>query len=276
MDNVLGAVKTSLDKSLRAVEEKSEARFNDMEYEISKIKNNIATGDKERKQMQETIEDLQKRVCKAERATIAATDIADDVWDRDPNPCVLKVGTPTRVGKDKVMVALGPWLESGDVGFGDNGGVTLDGPALGRTWTLRFKGAAGFALLKTNKCFDLLREEGGSWKEIYAEAPNGPNVRCYVSKDKSAATVKREILTKKACRIIREMLPKGKDVHANRRDGEVNICWQRAIRVVVHDRERQDLEFLPDVLALHKLSKKDILEAFNEKTGGPVDPGWCL
>ena len=72
---------------------------------------------------------------------------------------MLKVGCAQKVNKDKVIESLSEWLHESQAEHGTKS--TVVGPALGKSFTVRFAGAAGLALQSADRCFANLKTDDG-------------------------------------------------------------------------------------------------------------------
>eukprot|EP00969_Alexandrium_andersonii_P214594 9477473-Alexandrium_andersonii.AAC.1 len=75
-------------------EEKAEARFSEMEAKIDHSKNAIAALKARKKAQLSLIQDIQKAMAAAEKAIPIKEAMGEEIFDRDIDAAVLKIGAP--------------------------------------------------------------------------------------------------------------------------------------------------------------------------------------
>eukprot|EP00969_Alexandrium_andersonii_P138619 6130290-Alexandrium_andersonii.AAC.1 len=85
----------------------------------------------------------------------------EEIFDRDIDTTILKIGAPEFIPKADLLAALHPWLHDAGV---EPDQVELQGPDQGKRYTLQFKGTAGIAANRVRKAKQILYSPSTGWR----------------------------------------------------------------------------------------------------------------
>ena len=149
-------------------------------------------------------------------------------WERLPDPTVLKVNAAKIARKSEINDAIIPWLESAGL---DQKQFSLEGPMVGKSFTIKFNGEPGRAGICARKALSRMRSSNGTWRSLVASTHGHGDCKVFVNEDKSKKTIETEMATKKIARITKTLVPK-LQIHEVRRDGIIASDWIPFIKIV--------------------------------------------
>jgi hypothetical protein len=153
----------------------------------------------------------------------------------------------------------------------------LDGPLLGRRFTIKFKAEPHLAARRARKASLALRTVDGTWREFTVATPAGEATRIFISEDKSAKTTQLEMATKRLHKAISEYSTA--KAHMVKKDGVVTIDWVPIAKVEVSSGEPAQVLWHPQAIEKHNIDKEKVLERFAALAGGASARHaiqWCL
>ncbi len=200
------------------------------------------------------------------------TDIEEE-WDRPPILEHLSIGTHDNCAKSTVFESLQPWLD--ELGLHDKP-YRLDGPPMGRNFTLKFTGTPGLGAKRAKKANVLLRnKENNTWREMSTTDPEGTHVRIYVSPDKSPKYTRERQLCKRLLRSFNHAFP-GRSFYFNPRLQAVCLDGKPLATVVAKSFEQFDPKWKYSNIEAYSLDKEPIATHFASITGLAPEIEWEL
>eukprot|EP00930_Biecheleria_cincta_P105940 TRINITY_DN9905_c0_g2_i1.p1 TRINITY_DN9905_c0_g2~~TRINITY_DN9905_c0_g2_i1.p1 ORF type:complete len:521 (+),score=64.23 TRINITY_DN9905_c0_g2_i1:11-1573(+) len=157
---------------------------------------------------------------------------AQQAWDPDPDPMILKITSEHVVALDAVRAVVEPWLN--EIPHlqqpGDPPAYSWPGPRdLSRVHTLKFAGSLGWAMKQAQSTHPSLRStnpDGSTeWKRFDAMAPDNHPTRLFLGldtnrKQRAAFSLSKQLLD--ACKAAH---PAG-DWHLQKFEGKVLLDWK--------------------------------------------------
>eukprot|EP00972_Heterocapsa_arctica_P006715 982215-Heterocapsa_arctica.AAC.1 len=117
--------------------------------------------------------------------------------------------------------------------------ATIDGPVLGRNFTLRFRGLEELAAQRVRKFMASQRTDEG-WRQMEADVPGGGRAKVFLDFDKNRKQVRGEILTKKMHKILKERMPNA-DLRVKRKEGTITLGWSPVVRITILSPDEQKI-----------------------------------
>ena len=226
---------------------------------------------------------LQASAASSSSARFSGPPTARASTDPQANQSIIKIGAKRQTTKQLVKDAFLPHiLESTGIGEDE---VMFMGPGAGKNFEVTFKGNPDSAASYVNKILLALREGSGpnvTWKRFEVQDP-GPegNIPLYINRDKSPATVSREICTRKLLEALRATHSGGElgSVTMDRAFGAISLDNPPLARVNVEDRSNPTLLWVNATVARHKIDKKSVTEKFlasASRSGAMSTAAWSL
>ena len=126
-----------------------------------------------------------------------------DSFDRKPDPSVLKINTGSAVAIAALQRAITAVWEDANI---EEKLIALEGPALGKYFTLRFDGLPDIAARRCRQAFNGLRDRNGTWKKFAVETPLHEHIPVFIGLDKSQKQQVEEKGAKKLSKILAELM----------------------------------------------------------------------
>ena len=171
----------SIGNLLRKYDVKVQERMDKLEHDHLELEDRVSKMEAKLRAQEAHLQKTDKEI-----ATFSAADpvkaVRDDAWDRAPDFTVLKLNANSMVAKSQVQSVIADWLSEAGC---DGDKAKLEGPALGKAFSLQFGGDTVLAARRAKKAHASLRGSDGSWKEHKVRAPSGEEVDLYVGIDKS-------------------------------------------------------------------------------------------
>ena len=251
---------------VQKLEAKHSARCENIEKELSSVKDSQQKVEEEQAGVRAELGRLQEVLAIAERR--APDDppqkIDYDSFTRKVDQAVLKVNSLHPVGLDALKSATRPiWVNAGV----EDQRVQIEGPPLGKAFTIRFIGDRDTAERRCRKAFQGLRSKDGTWSKYSVKTPTDEEVPLFVSTDKNPKQQAEEAVAKKLSKIIKAEFP-AYDVNMVRRDVAVYVQWVPSVRVVVEPGSNKLLWNQAGLDTL-EINRATITEKFNS-TSGPA------
>ena len=193
-----------------------QSRLAHIDANIQGLKTQAAGFQNDHIHMRGQIEQLQKAVALAERQTVDKSIFAEERFDREVDPTIIKVNTEELISKTSLIQAISGWIEE----TAPMQSVDIKGPDSEPSdrFIIQFKGAAGLAAQRVSKALGSLKRADGSWTDLHAKAPGDGNrlVRVYVGRDKNPKQTTTERGCKKLLLALKTVHP-GINAHALKR-----------------------------------------------------------
>ena len=156
--------------------------------------------------------------------TIAPTAAKQDrAFDRLPDQTILRTNMASIASLEAVEEAVKKLVADVNLNIDD---FEVRGPALGKSFAIKFSGDARKASIKVDNILQSLRPptKGAEWKKTYVVGPGDTRVQMYVGPDKSVEQVQREQASKRLATALRAAHP-GQEFRELRREGTIAIDW---------------------------------------------------
>ena len=209
--------------------------------------------------LEKRAKDLESRMAIAEQTEF---DSSNSNFDRPPNPTIIKANAKVLLSKDAITSAFASLVEK--VSLKPDCFKVIGSP-VAQYFSFQLLGAPNLARDRAQKILQSLRAEDGSWDRFLVKDPAGSLVQVFLGPDKSPKQIRVEVLSKKLSQILES---KGfKEVHANRRQGQVCVGWRPLVMVDVLDRDHAELLWDAAYAAQLKVKVSEICTEF--RTSAP-------
>ena len=149
-------------------------------------------------------------------------------FDRDENPSVVRVAVLSLFGREAAAAAIATLCANGSI---DSAWYTIKpGPPQTRVLYLQFNGEVGLASQRIGSLLTFLRNDDGTWKEIFAKGKNGQAVHLILGRDKNGRRMLEPSSVKPLLEICREVFPAG-EFSSSRTDKAIYMDWPPLVRV---------------------------------------------
>ena len=186
-----------------------EKRMDTIEEQVSSFAEVQAKDSHRIADLEEALKDVQRRLGAAESAEpdASARIIADDIFNQPPNKAILHLECQDIVTKTSALAAATSWLD--DLRL-EQGAWKLKGRDADRKFVVQFTGAHELAAQRAHKALQLLRNDGGEWRQFHCTTPAGADSRAYINVDKNHKQRRTEMAVRDLSRLMAVELPKCK------------------------------------------------------------------
>ena len=175
--------------------------------------------------------------------------------------------------KEKVLEVVKDLLKDTNI---DEGQCVLQGPDVGKTFFIAFKGSDRIAAGLADQFADSLCDRSGErpiWKEVNVLDVKDAPQRVYIRKDVSPRDERKEMLTWKLGKILESQGVT--DVFTNKKQGEISCDFQPLAKVDVVSRTEANILWNNEVAArCSALKKKEAIDEFCKTRRGAANVQW--
>ena len=222
IDEKMGDVDTLFASMLQEYDGKATKRFNAAEADIVELREKQEASHKSQDGIKDDIKKMQDMLCMVKEDK-PPPPRADLLFDRAPDLTTLTVSAQEALTKAAAWASLASLCDEGDIPHAE---VELKGleRGLAKRFSLRFMGSQLLGTNRARQFKQLLREEGGTWRNIMAQSPAGRHVKLFISDDKSEMQSRTEVAGKRLLAAMQEQHP-DKHVDSLKRDSVITMDW---------------------------------------------------
>jgi len=221
--------------------------------------------------MREDIDALRRALALAEssagqaaaiEAASAAVAAGNEIFDRMPDPTMLRISTRDLVELKEMQILVNGLLKDCDI---PEGHVKLEGKDLDRRFRLRIvEGMVPLRIKRASKLIECLRSADGSWRQLrIRKATGGDLTNVYLSRDKSQRQVRIEMEMRRLRAAVESRHP-GLSGHYDRVKGIFSIGWVPIAKLdPIADAPTRVL-WVNEAVQQHKIEKDEINRLFHE------------
>ena len=203
----------------------SEERFRKQDEKIgaddARCSNIEATQNAVQAEMQELKDGqtrLEEQLRLANSNVLSREDVASDKFDRPPDLSIIRVSSKKFATKVAVENAITPWLT--------NAGVSRDlwslsGNTTGKKFRVHFLQNPLSSARLVEECLAALKDENGTWTEIYVTLVNKTREKLFISPDESPKAETQRRMAKSLLRVLAEDYAHVEEVHFRKNKASV-------------------------------------------------------
>ena len=234
-----------------------------METELSTHNHRLKQLEDDNASFKGKISELERLAAIAETTPVNAI-IEQDLWEAQPDPTKLRIGSPhdpvSWEALDKLVASL---VEKCNVSHEH---YKLVGSPLGSNFTLQFTGRPDAAARRAKQFFGVLRNDDGQFEEIFVDTPAGTPTRIYFDPDKCPRQRSQETIGRSLKKTMQTLLPsKTLAVHKWNKRKETKVCVDLKPIVIIECKTKDsDPVFWWDELNLEAVgtTKRAILDKY--------------
>ena len=147
-----------------------------------------------------------------------------------PDETIIRINTSEAVAKTRILEKIKPWLTI-DANLRETH-FQLLGREVDRFYTAKFLGDMEEAKRRMEQAHTQLRNMDGSWNDFEIEAPQGTNVKVFISKDKTRTQLVREKAGRRLLQAFRQR-HEGPNWQFNKTTGTITVDWVPIAKVEV-------------------------------------------
>ena len=247
-------------------------KFEALGNEINGLKQRMSDLEKSQASSWEATSELKSKLAIAEKVVYDPIEL-DDTWDRQVRREVLCINTAALVAKVTLLESLMPWLNR--MGLEDHP-WQLDGPSMGKTFELKFKGTPSLGALRARKANQLLKDVStNQWTTLYTEDAEHAAVQIYIGPDKSPKTKREEQLTKRLLKSFQNKMP-NKPFYFNRRECAVCLSGKPLGKIEAASFEDFQTQWVYENLQPAGVDKDPIQNHFKDNSGTAHGVTWSV
>ena len=190
---------------------------------------------------------------------------------RDPDNTVVRISAKEFFTKEMARSLFPKICENSDVEVSK---LSIDGPAMSKFFVVRLEGDDRIAAARVSKIMGAMRIDANTFKRFEGKDPDGRPIDISVNRDKSPATSRKEVLTKRLEQIFKDLYP-GLPIVANKREGLLSCKWVPLARVNVKSQSEAQVQLVQRRLAELSIDKQQVLAAFASVAGTVAEDEWC-
>ena len=191
------ALDQNLSSTLSQLDLSYQRRFSGIERVVDLQEQRIECLRAELKEQRERTEKLEEAIYKP--FTKLETELADDDFVRAVNGCLLRARTLSNVAIESIKKSLEPTLAAMSLPPGE---VFVGGGTPGRSFEISFSGSELVQQARCKKSLSLQRLPDRTFRKVEAVDSAGAVTAVFVEPDKNRQTIKSELLSRKARRIL--------------------------------------------------------------------------
>ena len=227
--------------------------------------------------LEEQVADMRRTLELASTAPNGEEYRANDGYERQPDPTIIRVNTAQMVSKDAVITMARPWLEPLSLRFQQAWSVSGGPQPLAKSWTIVFAGEPSLAERRVRKALAALRLPDGTYTDLYVLSPDQSSGRAYASADQNLKQLITAQATKKLLAVLKQRYPR-LAWFPLKRDGICCIGWEKAVMVLPSPDRQVQIQFNPESEKKFSLDKDAIRAAFETAWAPALAPevAWSI
>ena len=236
-------IRGSLFNTLREVDQANQKRFSVCESRIAALEARMDAEDRAKPSREAEVDHLRRGLAIAS-APVPPPILAAGDFDRDIDPCIVRIRTSEVVSKDSAFEGVQSLIAG--LRLDDPNSVQIEGKVVGKSFALRFSGAPGLAGSRVRKFLGMQKSDG-EWQHYTAKTPSGAEARIFLDIDKNQKTTRTELIARKSCRTLKETYP-AHSFFLKKADSTVCVNWVPLLRVQVESPQVHKLEWNPQLV----------------------------
>jgi len=215
-------------KQLAAMEAESNRRLTEHELLLADVRARVGRLEDERVGLQRTLTALSAGLAAAEAPASQVPIVVDTTqFDREIDTTILKVRAAEVVAKVAVQAFFSDMVQR-ELGL-DGAAVVVEGDAVSKFFTAKFKGNGGLAEGRVRKFVQLQRSVDGKWRTFTVPDEHGTARQIFIDGDKNKKQIRTEVVTKKLCQILATKTQQ--QLFGRRSEGKIYHAWMPVAKV---------------------------------------------
>ena len=219
-----------MENALRKADANYQARFFKIESELMELKARVAQLEGWKPEVERQTSAMRQAVAMAEDKVPVASALDQEDFEKDPDLTIIRARAMDAITPSSLLDALGEIVDAMSL---EKNQYEIKGKELDKVYVIKFKGATGLAARRARKFLSLQRDSDG-WKNFFAKTPDGADTRVYLDGDKNRKQIRKEVLSRKLQRVLKEKYPNN-EFFNRKRDATISSDWVPLARVVVPD-----------------------------------------